>query len=172
MYRMTKLGVIQRLADNASIPADDGNHDYRAYLAWCDAGNAPAEPDPAELLADAKAARLAALEARYEASLAAGMAYGGKVLQIRESDQQNIAAMGQEARWVVAAGGDWPGGFAWRMADNSFLALPAAADMVALGEAAKAEIYRLRQVKWAHADLIAAAESVAAALTHDIDTGW
>jgi len=116
--------------------------------------------------------RLTDIDARYEAALEAGLAYGGKLLQIRESDQQNIAAMGQEARWAIATASAWPANFAWRMADNSFLGLPTPAAMVALGEAAKAEIYRLRQVKWAHADAIAAAANAAALLAHDINTGW
>lgn len=116
--------------------------------------------------------RLHDIDTRYEAALAAGLAYGGKLLQIREGDQQNIAAMGQEARWAIATGSVWPANFAWRMADNSFLVLPAATDMVALGEAAKAEIYRLRQVKWAHVDVVASAANAAALLSHDIDTGW
>lgn len=112
------------------------------------------------------------LEARYAAALAAGLPYGDKLLQIREADQQNIAAMGQEARWVLATGASWPPGFAWRMADNSFLPLADAAAMVALGEAAKAEVYRLRQVKWAHADAIAAAPDGAALAALNLDNGW
>lgn len=114
----------------------------------------------------------AALEQRYQAALAAGMAYGGKVLQIRAADQQNIAAMGQEARWVQAGNGAWPQGFAWRMADNSFLPLPGPTAMIALGEAAKAEVYRLRRVKWALADAIAAAPDTATLMALNLDSGW
>lgn len=120
----------------------------------------------------ARAARLRDLAARYETALAAGMAYGGKVLQIREADQQNIAIMGQEARWALAGGVPWPPDFAWRMADNSFLPLADAAAMIALGLAAKTEIHRLRQVKWQHADALAAAESTASIDAYDIGTGW
>tara|TARA_B100000131_G_C17725750_1_gene454728 strand:+ start:389 stop:553 length:165 start_codon:yes stop_codon:yes gene_type:complete len=32
---------IQRIADNATIPIDDGNKDYIEYKAWLDAGNTP-----------------------------------------------------------------------------------------------------------------------------------
>jgi hypothetical protein len=124
---------------------------------------------PVEILRNEK---MRALEARYAAALAAGLPYGGKLLQIREADQQNIAAMGQEARWVLAIGASWPPGFAWRMADNSFLPLADAAAMVALGEAAKAEVYRLRQVKWTHADAIAGAMDAAALAAINLDNGW
>lgn len=36
---------IQRLTDNAFIPADSSNRDYADYLAWCAAGNAPLPAD-------------------------------------------------------------------------------------------------------------------------------
>lgn len=119
-----------------------------------------------------RAERLLAVDARYRAALEAGMAHGGKPLQICERDQQNIVAMTQEARLALATGSPWPADFAWRMADNSFLTLASATDMVALGDAAKAEISRLRQVKWRHVDAIAVADSVAAILSHDISNGW
>jgi hypothetical protein len=123
-------------------------------------------------LESARSRKLDALRARYDAALAAGMAYAGHLLQIGEADQQNIATMGQEARWAQMSGTPWPAGFAWRMADNAFLPLPDPGAMIALGEAAKAEVYRLRQVKWAHADAIAAAASTAAIEAYDIDSGW
>ncbi len=113
-----------------------------------------------------------AVAARYEAALAAGMNYGGKVLQIEEPDQANLTTMGNEARWAKAANAPWPSDFAWRMADDSFLAVPTADAMIALGEAAKAEVYRLRRVKWQHVDTLLALESSAAIAAHDIQTGW
>ena len=36
---------IRRLADNAFIPADPGNADYQAYLAWLAEGNNPIPAD-------------------------------------------------------------------------------------------------------------------------------
>jgi hypothetical protein len=115
---------------------------------------------------------LAAISARYQAALATGLAYGGKVLQIREADQANLTAMGSEARWAKATGASWPADFAWRMADDSFLGVATADAMIALGEAAKAEVYRLRHVKWSHVDAVralATAEDVAA---YDFQMGW
>jgi hypothetical protein len=45
-YQLTQGDTILRLADNAFIPPDPGNRDYREYLEWVDAGNTP-EPAPA-----------------------------------------------------------------------------------------------------------------------------
>ena len=46
-YTLSEFGVI-RTDDNASIPNDDGNRDWRAYLEWVDAGNTPTPyaPEP------------------------------------------------------------------------------------------------------------------------------
>lgn len=33
--------MIIRLSDGAWIPCDEGNADYRLYLAWVDGGNTP-----------------------------------------------------------------------------------------------------------------------------------
>ena len=46
MYQLTTGDTILRIADNAFIPNDPGNRDYREYLDWLDAGNTP-EPAPA-----------------------------------------------------------------------------------------------------------------------------
>lgn len=40
-------GAIVRASDGAHIPADPANRDWRAYLDWCAAGNAPDGPEPA-----------------------------------------------------------------------------------------------------------------------------
>jgi len=62
LYKLAEpVGVI-RLADNAYIPPDPANTDYREYLKWVEAGNTPEpapepepipEPTPAEKLAAA-----------------------------------------------------------------------------------------------------------------------
>lgn len=52
-YQLTPTDLILRLADNAYIPPDEGNTDYREYLEWLQFGNkpypAPELPAPAEL---------------------------------------------------------------------------------------------------------------------------
>jgi hypothetical protein len=45
MYQLTTGSTILRLTDNAFIPPDGGNRDYREYLDWLEAGNTP-EPAP------------------------------------------------------------------------------------------------------------------------------
>lgn len=35
------IACVRRLSDNATIPFDEGNLDYREYLAWCAAGHTP-----------------------------------------------------------------------------------------------------------------------------------
>ncbi len=44
-YQLTTSDCILRLADNAFIPPDPANTDYREYLGWVAAGNTP-EPAP------------------------------------------------------------------------------------------------------------------------------
>jgi hypothetical protein len=44
MYQLTTSTSIIRLTDNACIPPDPANRDYRDYLEWVAAGN---EPEPA-----------------------------------------------------------------------------------------------------------------------------
>ena len=61
-YQLTTGDTIKRLADNAFIPPDPANGDYRAYLAWLAEGNTPEpadQPDPK----DAIKAQIAAIEA-------------------------------------------------------------------------------------------------------------
>jgi hypothetical protein len=113
-----------------------------------------------------------AIAEKYQAALGRGMSYGGKVLQIREQDQLNITAMGNEARWAKAAGAPWPVGFGWRMLDNSLLELATADDCIALALAAKTEVIRLRQNKWRLDDLVDAATSAEELAAIDVDSGW
>jgi len=94
------------------------------------------------------------------------------VLQLRAIDQQNVIAMSQRAALAQAGAVTWPEGFAWRMADNTFLPLPGPAGMIALATAAADEVYRLRRVAWAHKDAIDALATVEAVEAHDIETGW
>lgn len=64
-YRLIEYGIF-RTSDEASIPPDPENRDYRAYLEWVDEGGMPdplpvfvePEPDPEE---EAKRAEFAAV---------------------------------------------------------------------------------------------------------------
>ena len=56
-YTLTESGVT-RASDRASIPEDDDNRDWRAYLAWCAEGNTP-DPIPTPVIDPAVAERKA-----------------------------------------------------------------------------------------------------------------
>src|SRR3546814_2618542 len=75
--------------------------------------------------------------------------------------QDRIAQAYQTARAAQAGAITWDPEFAWRMADNSYLPLPLATDMVALALAAQAEVHRRLKVSWGHKDAIDALENVA-----------
>lgn len=59
MYKLTHTAAIIRLFDNAIIPADNANSDYRAYLEWLDYGNTPDAADPEIKTASAANFRIA-----------------------------------------------------------------------------------------------------------------
>lgn len=49
-YQLTIAESILRIADNAWIPLDPANRDYREYLEWLEAGNTPLPaPEPPEI---------------------------------------------------------------------------------------------------------------------------
>jgi hypothetical protein len=58
MYKLTISPSITRLSDNASIPADEANTDYAAYLQWLSEGNTPTPADipPAPTYSELRAA--------------------------------------------------------------------------------------------------------------------
>ena len=45
-YQLTSGETILRLSDNAHIPQDPGNRDYREYLDWLEEGNTPLPAPP------------------------------------------------------------------------------------------------------------------------------
>jgi hypothetical protein len=60
-YQLTTGDCILRTADNAFIPPDPANTDYREYLAWVEAGNTPEPaPEPPALVELTPAEKLAA----------------------------------------------------------------------------------------------------------------
>ncbi|MBX6386335.1 MAG: DUF4376 domain-containing protein [Microbispora sp.] len=120
-------------------------------------------PDPLEV---ARATAKAAAKAQFDARIAAGMPWQGKVLQIDDASQERILA-GK----AMADAGTLPAGFAWRMADNTPLPLDAAG-MQAMAEAAGTYVYALRAHYWSLVDAIAAAPDLAAVQAIDVTAGW
>lgn len=46
MYKLLSQTQVQRIADGATIPFEEGNRDYREYLDWVAEGNTPNPIDP------------------------------------------------------------------------------------------------------------------------------
>lgn len=139
------------------------------YLAWLAQGN---EPDPIDL-ASQKAAKLEAIEAAFDGAVSAGMPTGDKILQIDAASRQNIAAIATRAIGVVTSvpGMTWPVGFAWRMADNSWLPVTAA-ELLAMAQAAADFYTGLILHRASLKDAVAAAEDAADVEAVDANAGW
>jgi len=78
MYKLTaSRTTVQRLSDNAFIPFDVGNRDYRLYLTWLDEGNEPLPPDPIPIVipqtVSMAQARLALIDAGLFSTIDAGL---------------------------------------------------------------------------------------------------
>jgi hypothetical protein len=103
----------------------------------------------------------------------AGFTWTGALFQIDSDSQARIAAMGIMALGTITdpAGSPWPPGFYWVAADNSHVAMDAAA-MYAFGRAVgshvSACVLRLRAIK----DAIAGAADQAALAAIDVTAGY
>jgi len=130
-------------------------------------------------LEDSRNLKRAAIEAAYQAklglglALAAGAPFNGKTLQVDEESQAKIGQIFARALAVQqnVAGLTWPsGGFRWRMADNTYLAL-AVPDFIAMAQAAAdycaAKFYQRAALK----DAVTAAADQAALDAIDITAG-
>jgi hypothetical protein len=111
------------------------------------------------------------VDALRDATFAAGMAYQGKVLQLRDVDQQRIIAAGATAKFALLMSSTWPAGFAWIMADNTTLPLDAAG-MSAMADAAAAKVEAWIFTGHAHKQALRALTTAAAIAAYDITTGW
>jgi hypothetical protein len=105
-------------------------------------------------LAEAQAEAAARIEAEYAAQIAIGAEYGDKPLQIDPASTANMTAVAAQ----ISAAVPLPAGFAWRMADNTFLPVTPE-QMIALAAAASARVMALRKAMWAAKDAARAAET-------------
>lgn len=144
-----------------------------AALQWpLDGGEAPTAAEVAAEMA--RAPKLAAIEAEFATRLAAGLPYADKVLQVDESSQGRMTSVATLALCVEQgqAGMSWPVGFAWRMADNSFLPRTAA-QMLSMAQAAAGYVLRLRVNRWALRDAVNDPEATAGEIEAvDVGSGW
>lgn len=155
-YKLQPGGVLDQ-ETGAFIPGDVENSDWRAFLAFQEAGN---EADPyktdAELKAEQQATALAAIDEQLEADLAKGVEYpegSGKYVQLRSQDLINITGAVVRATLAQQLGG-WPIDFTWILADNTILPLPFLQDMIALGSVAFTKVTELRLAARAAKDAI------------------
>lgn len=108
-------------------------------------------------LEDARAEAAERVAEGFELTLAAGMPWQGRVLQIDDESRANLSGAALRAQL-----GTLPTGFAWRMADNSFLPLDAAG-VIAMAAATMDHYLALRRRMWAARDAARAAPSREAA---------
>lgn len=117
--------------------------------------------------------KIVAIDAVAETRAAAGLSYGGKVIQIDDASRQNISGIATRALGVVQGveGLTWPVGFAWRCLDNSWLEI-SAADFLAMAQQA-ADLYTAIVVhRAALKDAATAAADQAALDAIDLAAGW
>lgn len=109
------------------------------------------------VLAEAREEAVQRLRWQFGQTVAKGMPWRNKTLQIDDASRAHL-----DAACLRAQRGTLPAGFAWRMADNTTLALDAAG-MIATAEAAMDFYLALRQRLWIAVEKANAAPDNAAA---------
>lgn len=124
-------------------------------------------------LRDAKADKVTAINAAFDAEIAAGFSYAGKVIDLDEASRANIAAAATRAMAVALAlpGMAWPDGFAWRTKDNTTLDLDPS-EMLGMGQEAADRFTALILIRGALKDAVAAATSAEELEAVDPAAGW
>ena len=103
MYKLTNSSSIIRIEDNASIPMDESNRDYQAYLEWKQSNIPfPADPEPKPKLQPLSPAQVRLVLDQFGLldSVESAVATGNKTLQIEwhnrisfERDNQLLLSM-------------------------------------------------------------------------------
>ncbi|MGC5830116.1 DUF4376 domain-containing protein [Ralstonia pseudosolanacearum] len=109
-YQFGSNDTVVRLDDNAIIPADPDNADYREYLAWVEAGNT-AMPRSSQTSADAKSAQVIIVETAYRAAAQQPVSYMQTMFQADVASQAGVAK-------ALVAGAPLPPDFFWLDAAN------------------------------------------------------
>ncbi|MCA0305494.1 MAG: DUF4376 domain-containing protein [Proteobacteria bacterium] len=175
------VNVVQYDSDPPSPPP--GYEDHPTFVAiqhdqasfgWRLEGGTMQPPPPVQpALADAKAAKEAAVERELDARNAAGVTYQGKTYQLDNDSQQRIAAIVQKADRFVQGlpNATWPPNFAFIAADNA--AVPfTAAEFGAFGDAvSNIVIARRVHARSLKNQVLAAADHATLELI-DIKAGW
>jgi hypothetical protein len=119
MYKLSGNSII-RLEDGASIPKDEGNTDYAAYLVWVAAGNTPT-PDPANDVATLKAQKILEINAARASANQTTFTHGGKTFAVDPLSRSDIDGVANN----IGLFGTFPAGFpgGWRAIDGSVLAM-------------------------------------------------
>lgn len=112
-----------------------------------------------------------ALEEAYQARLAEGASVQGKTISLDEASQQRLTATYSLAQDSKAGGPAWPPSFAWRTADNSYLALPDPDAAIAFCRAMAGEAVRLRFVLFNRKDALESTPDEELG-GFDPNTGW
>ena len=162
MYRRIEDGVI-RLSDGASIPADESNADYEAFLAWEAEGGVPIPVQPAPYytltdgvwvadLAGAKTAKKQEIaSARYAAEIA-GVTVGGVTIRTDRESQALITGAALKATQDAAYTCTWK-------AESGFVTLNAAT-VLAVADAVRTHVQTCFDAEAAKCILIDAAQTV------------
>lgn len=86
MYKLTNTPTIIRLADNANIPADISNSDYKEYLKWALDPNNVAQVADVPSAANIKATNIKKIDANVDAIYEA--AIGNRATEYSEAETQ------------------------------------------------------------------------------------
>lgn len=168
-YRLT-LGVeVVRLDDGAILSPDETNPDWRRYQAWLADGSTP-DPVDLDLLI---AAKVAAVEALYEAKSLEGFTHGGKRFELDEGSQGKIGDLATASGFFVLG----VGGVTWDpipfvTAGNEVHVFTTPAAFIAFANSAKLASQAIFARRYVLKTACRAAETVEALAAIDIEAGW